>query len=311
MERTFKSPIREWGFFLYIPSQKHILTSMKKIKFNKYHGLGNDFLIIDHIQAGKSGLNYGRLATAICHPHFGIGADGILVLTKSKLADCRMDIYNSDGSWAEKSGNGLRIAAAYYYSHFKKKKNILIESGREVLRASIIKAKNDIFLITVSLGKPVFDTKLIPIKSKDKYHINRPIKIAREKLRITALSVGNPHSVIFVDNFNFDWKELGKAIENDAIFPHRTNVEFVKIVSRSKVVLNDWERGAGATGSSGTGAAAAVTAGVVNGILNRRAEVVFPSGSLAIDWSESDDIIYLTGPVEFVGSGEYPFAEKK
>jgi diaminopimelate epimerase len=283
---------------------------MKKTKFSKFHGLGNDFLIIDHIWGKKAGFDPGKLASEICRPHFGIGADGILVLSKSKKADCRMDIYNSDGSWAEKSGNGLRIAAAHYYSCHKKKKDILIESGGEALKASIIKAEKESFLITVSLGKPIFDTRLVPIRAKAKFYINKMTAIAGKKLRITALSVGNPHCVIFVDGFDFDWKLLGSRIERDRLFPHRTNVEFVKVVNRSKVILNDWERGAGATGSSGTGAAAAVVAGVVNGLLKRKAEVVFPSGSLIIDWSETDDNIYLTGPVKYIGSGDYLFTGK-
>jgi diaminopimelate epimerase len=161
--------------------------------------------------------------------------------------------------------------------------------------------------VQVSLGTPQFETKRIPMKSKSKYHINAPLTFGNVKLPVTILSVGNPHTVMFVDNFDFNWHELGSIVEQSDYFPHRTNVEFARIVSKSKIILNDWERGAGATGSSGTGAAAAVVAGVINGFTDRKMEVVFPSGSLFIEWNEKDDTIYLTGPVRYAGTGEYYF----
>ncbi|PKK83529.1 MAG: diaminopimelate epimerase [candidate division Zixibacteria bacterium HGW-Zixibacteria-1] len=280
---------------------------MKKIEFYKYHGLGNDFLIIDLMKKRPAVPDYNKLAEKICNRSFGVGADGILVLTKSRRADCCIDLFNSDGSWAEKSGNGLRIVAAYFHSNYARKKKLAFEINDEIADAEIIKSGSKGFSIKVSLGKPDFETKRVPMKSNGKFHINAPIEIEKTKFPVTVLSVGNPHTVLFVDRFDFDWKELGKIIEHSKYFPHRTNVEFVNIVSRSKVVLNDWERGAGATGSSGTGAAAAVVAGVVNGYINRKVEVVFPAGSLYIDWSEKDDNIYLTGPVAFICKGEYLF----
>ncbi|MEW5922594.1 MAG: diaminopimelate epimerase [Candidatus Zixiibacteriota bacterium] len=283
---------------------------MKKIEFHKYHGLGNDFLIIDLIKKRFDIHDYNKLAERICNRNFGVGADGILVLTKSRRADCCIDLFNSDGSWAEKSGNGLRIVAAYFHTHYGRKKKLAFEINEEIAEADIIRSSAVDFSIRVCLGKPDFNTRHIPMKSRLKYHINAPIEIEKAKFPVTALSVGNPHTVIFVDRFDFDWRELGAIIENSKYFPHRTNVEFVKIVSRSRVILSDWERGAGATGSSGTGAAASVVAGVINGYLNRKADVVFPAGSLFIDWSDKDDKIYLTGPVAFTCRGEYLFDEK-
>jgi len=283
---------------------------MTKIEFSKYHALGNDFIIIDLQKKRNQSFDFNSLARNICHRNFGVGADGILVLTSSRKADCCIDLFNSDGSWAEKSGNGLRVVAAYYFSHYTRKKNLLFEINNDFAGAKIIKSLRPSYSIKVSLGKPVFDTKLIPMKSKSKYCINEPVKIDGNDFPVTSLSVGNPHTVLFVDNFEFDWQELGFIIENSKQYPHRTNVEFVKIINRSKIILNDWERGAGATGSSGTGAAAAIVAGVVNGILNRKAEVIFPGGSLFIDWSGSDDKIYLTGPVDLVCHGEYEYNPK-
>ncbi|UCD94100.1 MAG: diaminopimelate epimerase [Candidatus Zixiibacteriota bacterium] len=282
---------------------------MKKMQFSKYHGLGNDFLVIDLISRGSRGIDFNRLAEEICNRNTGVGADGILVLTGSRIADCCIDLFNSDGSWAEKSGNGLRIVAAYYYSHYSRKKDMVFEINEEAAPARMMRGGRSVFSVQVALGRPEFRTRLVPMKSKAKYHINAPVAIEGVEFPVTVLSVGNPHTVMFVNDFNFDWKELGRIIESDRRFPYRTNVEFVKIVNKSKVILNDWERGAGATGSSGTGAAASVVAGAVNGLLSRTAEVVFPLGSLHINWSESDDIIYLTGPVEFVCQGEYRFGD--
>jgi len=280
---------------------------MKRIKFAKYHALGNDFIIVDSL-IWKFGIkNNEDFARKICSRNFGVGADGILVLTGSKKAICRVDVYNSDGGWAEKSGNGLRIVAAYLYTNYGRKKKFEIETTGGVSSAEMIKAGGGSFSIRVSLGTPVFETEKIPMKGGGEYHINCPIKVGSKRLKVTALSVGNPHAVMFVENFDFDWQGLGKAIEHSPYFPRRTNVEFAQVKSRSRVVLNDWERGAGATGSSGTGAAATVVAGVVNGIMDRKAEVIFPSGSLRIEWSQGEDRVYLIGPVNFICAGEYEY----
>jgi len=280
---------------------------MKKLNFHKYHALGNDFIIIDLLSKRSINLDFNALSKKICDRKFGIGADGILVLTRSKMADCCIDVFNSDGSWAEKSGNGLRIVAAYFHRKYSRKKKLAFEIAGDIASVRIEKASKHQYSVKVSLGQPQFETKKIPMKSKLDYHINAPLEIDGTKFPATVLSVGNPHTVIFVDNFNFEWQRLGEIIENSRHFPHRTNVEFVQIVNRHKVILNDWERGAGETGSSGTGASAAVAAGIVTGLLDRKAEVVFPSGSLFVEWSQSDDIIYLTGPVEYVASGEFFF----
>nr|MBN2278012.1 diaminopimelate epimerase [candidate division Zixibacteria bacterium] len=280
---------------------------MKKLEFYKYHALGNDFLVIDLINRRPGKIDYNRMALDMCSRNSGVGADGILVLSRSNRADCCIDLFNSDGSWAEKSGNGLRIAAAYYHRKYARRKKLIFEIGGDSVEARIIRVSLAETMVRVSLGRPEFETRRVPMKSKAQYHINAPLKIEGVKIPATILSVGNPHTVIFVDRFDFDWKLLGEIIENSRYFPHRTNVEFVRIVNRKKIVLNDWERGAGATGSSGTGASAAVAAGVVNGYLERAVEVVFPTGSLRVEWPVESDNIILTGPAVFVCRGEYVF----
>ena len=281
---------------------------MKKIKFQKFHCLGNDFIVIDLIGKQSAFANYNELSKNICNRNSGVGGDGILVIQSSRKYDCFLDIFNSDGSWAEKSGNGLRITAGYLASNYNKKGRVTIQMECDNSIAQISKYGKRQSIVKVSLGKPEFETKEIPLISKQKFHINRPIKIDKYEFVLTALSVGNPHAVMFVDSFDFNWQFLGEIIENSPKFPNRTNVEFVKIVNRSKVILNDWERGAGATGSSGTGAGAAAVAGIINGFLNRGVEVVFPTGSLLIEWPSQEENIYLTGPVEYICRGEYLLA---
>lgn len=278
---------------------------MKKVRFEKYHALGNDFIVIDNAMKNVPVRHIGEFAKKICSRNFGVGADGVLWLSKSNKGICRVDVYNSDGSWAEKSGNGLRIVAAHNYQNHRSRENFAIETADGLAEAKIIKATDNRYAVLVTLGKPEFEAKKIPMKSRAEYHINRPLKIGSRWHRITALSVGNPHAVLFVENFDFDWQKLGKLIEHSANFPRRTNVEFARVINRRKIRLNDWERGAGATGSSGTGAAASVVAGVVNGFLEREVEVLFPTGALQIEWRRNDDTILLTGPVEFICFGEY------
>ncbi len=278
---------------------------MTILPFHKYHALGNDFIVLDFLKKSRAGISFERLATKICPRNIAVGADGILILSPSRKADFKMEIYNSDGSQAERSGNGLRIAAVHYSLEYKAKRTVTVESSDEILSALFTEVSMDSFIVEVSLGVPKFETNLVPMKSKSKFHINKPLKVGKNSLTATVLSVGNPHTVIFVDDFDFDWKTLGRQIETMPIFPSRTNVEFAKVSNHSKIILNDWERGAGATGSSGTGAAAAVVAGAINGLIKRKAEVVFPSGSLFIDWAEKDDIIHLAGPVCFICSGVF------
>lgn len=295
------------GLFALHVGLKQYFGDMKRIIFQKYHCFGNDFIVVDLIGKRSSAINFNELAENICNRNSGVGADGILVLRSSRKSDCFLDIFNCDGSWAEKSGNGLRITAAYMASQYNIKNKVTIQAEGDNPVAQIIKPGKKQSIVMVSLGKPEFEAKKVPLKSKQKYHINCPLKIDKHQFVLTALSIGNPHAVLFVENFDFDWQLLGKAIENSPKFPNRTNVEFVKIVNRSRIQVKDWERGAGATGSSGTGAGAAVTAGIINGFLNRRVKIIFPTGSLLIDWPSNEKEIYLTGAVEYICRGEYLF----
>ncbi len=273
-----------------------------KLRFDKYHALGNSFLVVETRTLG-SRARWERIARSMCSMATGIGADGLLVVSPSKGVDCRADVFNADGGWAERSGNGLRIVGLHLFRAKHTRNSLTILMGGEKCSVSVIKKTLGGQTVRAAIGIPDFLAKNVPVKSRLKHLINQKIKIGREEVITTCLSVGNPHCVVPVDSFNFDWREMGRAIENAPIFPKRTNVEFVRVISRKKIRVAEWERGAGATGSSGTGAAAAVAAMVMLGQVDRECEVQFDNGSLQVFWSSETNHIELTGPVVHIASG--------
>jgi len=278
------------------------------INFSKYQALQNDFLVIEAGARRLSAERLGRLAAAACDRRTGVGADGILYLGSSRKADCRADVYNADGSWAEKSGNGLRIVGLHQYLKEKSKRRCSVEMAGEVSEVRIGRRDGDGYMIATDLGVPAFQTDQVPVKSRQQFMIQAPLKLGGMDFPVTCLSVGNPHTVLFVEDFEFDWQAVGHDIEHHRAFPERTNVEFVRVVNRHKIRVADWERGAGATGSSGTGAAAAVAAGVMIGALDRECEVVFEPGSLMVNWHDETGLVELTGPVTKVCEGTFDFS---
>ena len=276
-----------------------------QIKFYKYQALSNDFILVDSSQSKISKQSLSNTVRQICHRNRGVGADGLLYLSKAKNDTVAVDVYNADGGWAEKSGNGLRIAGLHLHRRNPKKRNFVISMGGTESRVRLVsKAKREAML-TTEIGRPSFETSEIPVKSKSQFMINSPLDLDGIEFPVTCLSLGNPHAVLFVDNFNFDWQQIGADIENHELFPNGTNVEFVKVISSKKLQVADWERGVGQTGSSGTGAAAAVAASVMLGVAGRKCKVVFEMGQIDVNWRESDDIIEICGPVEFICEGTF------
>lgn len=277
------------------------------IAFNKYHALQNDFIVIEQTKARLGKAKLSRLARSICDRRAGVGADGILYLSQSTKAECKLDVFNADGSWAEKSGNGLRIAGVHQFRRDRRRKRFVFETATGLDRVVVTASFGSSYVVKTELGQPEFRAERVPVKTKFKYMINVPLALGGLKFPVTCVAVGNPHTILFVDDFNFDWKALGAEIETHCVFYKRTNVEFVKVINRKKIRIAEWERGAGATGSSGTGAAAAVCAAVMLGLADRSCEVVFETGSLQVDWREYGNTIELSGPVEFVCQGSYEF----
>jgi diaminopimelate epimerase len=279
-----------------------------KISYWKYHALWNDFIVLEASKHRKMSVRgISKLTREICHRRTGVGADGVLWLSSSRKADCRMDVYNADGGWAEKSGNGLRICALHLSRKDGRKRQYAIETGTSIDQVRLIRRGSGSCIVHTELGEPTFEARAVPVRSRQKYVINSPVKIGRFNIPMTCLAVGNPHAVVLVDNFDFDWQVLGAEIETARVFPGRTNVEFVRRVNRRKLKLCEWERGAGATGSSGTGAAAAVCAMVVLGLADRRCRVEFSAGTLEVKWNKTTNLVELTGPAQFISRGEFEY----
>ena len=276
-----------------------------QLKFYKYHALSNDFILIDSARNKISRKLLPEMVRQICERHKGIGADGLLYLSKTKNGKVTIDVYNADGGWAEKSGNGLRIAGLHLHRQNSQKRNFVISMSEAESKVTLVSKTKLGAMLTTEIGTPSFDTSKVPVKSKSQFMINSPLDLGGTKFPVTCLSLGNPHTVLFTDNFEFDWQQIGSDIENHKMFPNGTNVEFVKVVSSKKLRVADWERGVGPTGSSGTGAAAAVAASVMLGVAGRKCTVVFETGEIEVNWRESDDIIEISGPVEFIYEGTF------
>jgi len=277
------------------------------IPFAKYQALGNSFIVLDKVQDGSRKAVFNRLAARICSHSTGVGADGLMVASKERR-NWRVDIYNADGNWAEKSGNGLRIAAMHLHNQrlvvgkradFETgsgNSEVIFHAGNERRRA-----------ISASLGRPVFECSQIPVKYEERYFINQKVACGGRRFIATAVSIGNPHLVLFCENFDFDWELVGEKLETDPLFPRKINVGFVIVRSESEIEVRDWERGVGATQSSGTGAAAASAVAVIRGFTNRNLKVITQAGKLQVKWDGRSDQIYIKGPVEFICRGFFNY----
>jgi len=268
-----------------------------KVSFTKMHGLGNDFIVLDC--RGKDVPGLPGLVKRFSDRRFGIGFDQALVLKRSSRADFRMDIYNGDGSRVEMCGNGVRCLANYIWKRgLSRKKRLDIET-----LAGIIRPEKAGPLVRVDMGEPVLEGRLIPTAAEGLVK-DFPLKARDRVFKITCVSMGNPHCVVFVDDVeNFPVEYYGPAIEADKFFPKRTNVEFIQVLSGKTLKMRVWERGSGETLACGTGASAAAVASHIKGFSDRAVTVVLKGGKLKIEWAK-DGHVYMTGPAEEVFSGQ-------
>ncbi|WP_434686246.1 diaminopimelate epimerase [Pseudanabaena minima] len=273
------------------------------IAFSKYHGLGNDFILIDNRHSAEPILT-SEQAVKWCDRNFGIGADGVIFLLAETNGEHRMRIFNSDGSEPEMCGNGIRCLAK-----FMQDLNISTTDGKYQIQtgAGLIVPRMDADgQVTVDMGKPFLTAAEIPTTLRDSDHkvINVPLEVGGNIWNVTAVSMGNPHCITFVNDVDaIPLAEIGTLFEHHPVFPKRTNTEFVEVVNTSYVKMRVWERGAGATLACGTGACATVVAGVLNDLCNRTCTVNLPGGDLKIHWSEESDRILMTGPATLVFTG--------
>ncbi len=273
------------------------------IKFIKMHGIGNDYLYIDARR--KKIKNIEELARRMSHRNFGVGSDGIILIYYSTVADFKMRIFNADGSEAEMCGNGIRCFAKYVYDHgLTKKKKISIETLAGIKHIELFTRHDRVSKARVDMGEPILLRERIPMQGDPGMVIDEELQLDGIKFNITAVSMGNPHAVIYVEDVkNFPVQKYGPMIENHPLFPKRTNVEFVQVISKKEVVQRTWERGSGETLACGTGASAVTVAGILTKRTARNITVHLGGGDLEIEWNENDNHVYMTGPAVEVFEG--------
>ncbi|MRR05377.1 MAG: diaminopimelate epimerase [Deltaproteobacteria bacterium] len=275
------------------------------MKFTKMQGAGNDYVYVNCFEENVE--NPAELAQRVSNRNFGIGSDGLILIMPSTVADVRMRMFNSDGSESEMCGNGIRCVAKYAYDHgIVSKKEITAETGAGILTLQLFANDgNKIDRVRVNMGEPRLVRSEIPMLGDAASRVvDEPLNILHSTFKITCVSMGNPHCVIFVDDVeDFPVDKYGPLIENHEMFPRRTNVEFVQVISRTEVRQRTWERGAGETLACGTGASAVTVACVLNGLTERRIVNHLSGGDLEMEWPENGPV-FMTGPAVQVFTGE-------
>ena len=276
------------------------------MRFTKMHGAGNDYVYVDCF-ADKAPADPAGVAMAVSDRHKGIGADGLILICPSEVADARMRMFNADGSESEMCGNGVRCVAKYVYDHgICHRDELRIETGRGVLTLQMFAAHGKADRVRVNMGAPILKSADIPTTLPGDPPVRQRLSVGGRDLEVTCVSMGNPHCVTFVDEINDDWVlGIGPQIEVHPAFPRRVNAEFIQVLSPTEFRMRVWERGSGETQACGTGACAAAVAGVLAGLTERRVLGHLPGGDLELEWADSGEV-YLTGPAVEVFQGDWP-----
>lgn len=276
------------------------------MKFTKMHGAGNDYVYVNAFTE-RLPDDLPALARRVADRHFGIGGDGLILICPSEQADARMRMFNADGSESEMCGNGVRCVAKFVYDHgIARKEQLTIETGRGVLPLQVFPEGGQVRRVRVNMGEPILQSERIPTTLAGDPPVGVPLEVGGRTLKVTCVSMGNPHCVTFVDELNDDWvHRIGPLVERHPAFPKRVNAEFIQIVSPREMIMRVWERGSGETLACGTGACASAVAGVLNGLTERNVLCHLPGGDLLLEWTESGDVL-MTGPAEEVFSGVWP-----
>jgi diaminopimelate epimerase len=287
------------------------------VKFSKLQATGNDFILVDTITGPGEG-NWGELARAICDRHFGVGADGLILVQNSATADLKMRLFNSDGSEAEVSGNGLRCFAKYAIEKGlvgkmsspagQSNRSLTIETLAGIRKVKAYMSGNKVNRAEVNMGLPQFQPEQIPVKVKVDIILilDYPLVIDGKKLTLSLLSMGNPHAVSFLSRpiADFPLTEIGPKVERHPMFPQRTNFEVARVLSRGKIEARVWERGVGETLACGSGACAIAVAAQLLDYVNRQVDIILEGGTLTVSWDGVGEVL-LNGPVEEVFRGEW------
>lgn len=274
------------------------------MKFTKMHGCGNDYVYVNLFEEQIE--NPAKVSIAVSDRHFGIGSDGLITIGASEIADFRMRIYNADGSEAEMCGNGIRCVAKYVYDHkLTDKTEITVETGAGVKTLQLTVEDDKVTLVRVDMGEPILTPDEIPVVADWDRVVDEPIVVDDKEWRMTCVSMGNPHAVVFVDDVaHFELEKYGPLFENHVRFPKRTNTEFVQIISRNEAIMRVWERGSAETWACGTGTCATVMACILNGLTDNDVLVHLRGGDLRIVYDEKSNHVFMTGPATEVFEGE-------
>ena len=276
------------------------------MKFTKMQGIGNDYVYVNCFE--ETIADPSAVARFVSDRHFGIGSDGLILVKPSDIADCEMDMYNLDGSQGAMCGNGIRCVAKFAYDHgIVRKKNITVntKSGIKYLDLDIKDGK--VSSVKVNMGSPILTAKMIPVVSDKEQVINQPLDVNGTVWNITAVSMGNPHAVTYMEDVNsLDIEKVGPMFENHINFPDRINTEFVKVIDRRTLQMRVWERGSGETLACGTGACAVAVASTLNGLVDEDVPITVKllGGDLQILWNRQENLVYMTGPATTVFEGE-------
>jgi diaminopimelate epimerase len=286
------------------------------MNFTKLHGAGNDFVLLETADTAR---NWSQLAVSICNRHFGVGADGLILLMPSDVADYKMRIFNTDGSEAEACGNGLRCLVRYVLERGlvtnRGAKKLFVETIAGVRKAKISEVSGRPAEIRVSLGVPRFGVKDIPVVIEEgsaglvdiKSMLSYTVTVGNRKLKLDFVSMGNPHAILFSSRpaASFPLVQLGPRVEHHKMFPQRTNFEVARVLTREQIEARVWERGVGETLACGSGAAAVAVAAQLNDLVDARVTIALPGGNLEVVWDGTGEV-FLGGPAEIVFSGEWP-----
>lgn len=284
-----------------------------KINFTKMHGCGNDYVYVDGAKNPIPADEKPEIVKKLSDRHFGIGGDGVIFINPSDVADFEMEMWNADGTRAEMCGNGIRCVAKYVYDHsMTDSKEISIVSAGRIKYLVLTTEKSErtsrgeeVTKVRVNMGNPILEPAEIPVKAEGCPVVGAPIVVQGIEYKMTCVSMGNPHAVIFMSGVSeLDIEKIGPDFENHELFPKRTNTEFVEVIDRNNVNMRVWERGTGETLACGTGSCATAVACVLNGLTDEKVNVHLLGGTLEIEWDRQADLIYMTGPATTVFEGE-------
>lgn len=279
------------------------------MKFTKMHGCGNDYIYIDGNTEKIAQVNKPELVRRLSDRHFGIGGDGVIFINPSREADFEMEMYNADGSRAEMCGNGIRCVAKYVFDKgLTDKTDISVASCGQVKYLQLFLKEGKVESVRVNMGAPELRAGWIPVTMEDGSGcvIDEPVMVQGKEYKMTCVSMGNPHAVIFMDNVtDLKIEQIGPYFENHERFPKRINTEFVKVLDRKTVQMRVWERGTGETLACGTGCCATVVACILNGLTEETVTVKLLGGEILVTWDREANLVYMTGPARTVFEGEW------